>query len=74
VRQDGVALGYVTEQFRDRELCLEAVKQDGRALDYVPDELRDICSKIIEGNIKDWSKPLIELKSILSEEINIAPR
>lgn len=39
VRQNGLALEYVHEEFKTEELCLEAVKGEGCALQYVPEKL-----------------------------------
>jgi len=50
--RNGLALEYIPEQQRDRDLCLEAVKQNGRALRYVPEQQRDrgLCMEAVRQN------------------------
>ena len=46
VKGDGLALRYVPEKLKTKELCLTAVRQNSKALKYVPKELRDEISLI----------------------------
>ena len=41
VRQNGLALKFVSSEMIDREIALEAVKQNGLALEFVPSEIMD---------------------------------
>ncbi len=48
---DGMQLGFVPEDERDRELCTAALKQNGLALQYVPGAERDmyLCQKALRS-------------------------
>ena len=50
VKQNGLALRFVPEEFKTSEICLEAVKEKGWVLEYVPKELRtpEICLEAVK--------------------------
>jgi hypothetical protein len=50
IKQHGLLLQYVKEEFQSNELCLEAVKNNYKALQYVKDQTTDICSCAIKQN------------------------
>jgi hypothetical protein len=48
---------YIPKEFRDYNLCLEAVKQNGMALEYVPIELRtpELCKLAIHNGLVSYT-------------------
>jgi hypothetical protein len=52
VKQNGLALYYVPDELRTKELCELAIQQDGEALQYVPDKLRtkELCELAVKQN------------------------
>lgn len=42
VSQNSISLALIPEEYRSREICLQAVKQSGKALEHVPEEFRSI--------------------------------
>ncbi|MGN7940960.1 DUF4116 domain-containing protein [Virgibacillus sp. 6R] len=71
VRNDGTIIAYSTyipDEFRTKELYLEAIKQNGEALKYVPDKYKSesICKiAIMQNGLALEFVP----KNILSEEL-----
>jgi hypothetical protein len=52
VKENGLALQYVPNEYKTAGLCLEAVKENGLALHYVPNEYKaaDLCSEAVKQN------------------------
>ncbi len=75
VEEVGRTLANVPEEFRDREMCLVAVKSDGYALKYVPEEFRDremyliaveengYVLEYVPSNFRDHEMCLVAVKS-----------
>lgn len=65
VRQNGLALKFVSSEMIDKEIALEAVKQNGLALEFVPSEIIDeeIALEAVKQNI-------LALKFVPSEVMN----
>jgi len=40
VRQRGIAIKYIPEEFKTEEMCLVAVRKNGFALEYVPEKFK----------------------------------
>jgi hypothetical protein len=67
VKDAGLMLRYVPEQYKTTELCLEAVKEWGYALAFVPEALKtpELCLHAMSSKPKDISAMLGEDERIL---------
>lgn len=73
VRKNGLMLELVSDEFKTREVCLEAVKENGMALEFVPKKLKDfeMCATAVQNfalAIMHCPKQTEELKKIALEE------
>jgi hypothetical protein len=52
VKNNGDALGFISESLINKKICLEAVKNNGGALKYVSEKLKDytICLEAVKNN------------------------